>query len=189
MCWVMKRSPSREVREWVTATSLCYCSTVQVIVCAHPPMTRQQTLMTRLQQLHLLHREHTMPLTSHTHTSPSLIHTPNHSPITLPLSHLSPTPLFSPIITPLTTQASNGVDGVMFIVFLTYTMIPFSLRVSTLLCTLLSVAHIIISAVVAITLHIQLAPTVILRQVSLYSCQLSVCSTTAVFVLPHLARD
>ena len=49
-------------------------------------------------------------------------------------------------------------------------MIPFSLRVSTLLCTLLSVAHIIISAVVAITLHIQLAATVILRQVSLYSC-------------------
>ena len=101
-----------------------------------------------------------IPFTFHltdTHTCSQLTDwTPTHSPITLPLSHLSPTPLFSPIITPLTTQASNGVDGVMFIVFLTYTMIPFSLRVSTLLCTLLSVAHIIISAVVAITLHIQL---------------------------------
>lgn len=73
----------------------------------------------------------------------------------------------------------------MFIVFLTYTMIPFSLRVSTLLCTLLSVAHIIISAVVAITLHIQIAPTVILRQVSqsLFVQPLSACVFSRVLAL------
>ena len=48
-------------------------------------------------------------------------------------------------------QASDGVDYVMFMLFVTYTMIPLSLRYSTILGVCLSSFHVIITAGTAVT--------------------------------------
>ena len=48
-------------------------------------------------------------------------------------------------------RASDGVDYVMFMLFLTYTMIPLSLRYSTVLGLCLSSFHVIVIAGTAVT--------------------------------------
>lgn len=71
--------------------------------------------------------------------------------------------LFAMMVHP---RPSDWVDLVMFVVFLTYTMIPLSLRVSTVLSAGLCVFHIIVSTAVA-TADVKNEPGIIARQVSM----------------------
>ena len=62
-------------------------------------------------------------------------------------------------------EVSFGVDQIIFFLFLTYTMIPLSLRYSTLLGVVGSCLHVLVSSLSAI--NGRLSPDIIARQVSL----------------------
>ena len=64
-------------------------------------------------------------------------------------------------------EASDYTDFAMLVLFFTYTMLPFTLRVSTLLGALFSCAHIVITSATATSDSTQ-RPEIIVREVSTY---------------------